>query len=430
MAGGASLDRLWNAGDGKGTVRAKIVEKKWDYVIVQEIYNAKAESFNKHAPLFVELIQKNGSRPVLFCTASVSTLYPKGFQELHDMHIAAGKNLQVPVAAAGLAWRTYWGDQPTAEERLALFAKDKAHPGVKGSYIYACTLYAVMTGHTPVGLTHRIPKPPADAVTEQEAKKFQAAAWRVYQEVNVQKDPPAKLKRMAQIRADLKSSQAEVRRVAIRSLVHADVSEPLREEIQAALADSDAEVRATAATATGNLGAAAVSAVPALIALMQGDSSKEARETAARALGRIGKAAKDERRLVPPLRQTAVKDTDPVTRVVALGALAMIEVEIPEQVTALRKHLHHDDGLVRMKAAHALGMIGLPAKVAGPEIVTVLERATDSHQRGYIARALGNTGDPASLPALYKAYEKETDAGARGEMRGAIGRLGGKVSAK
>ena len=51
---------------------------------------------------------------------------------------------------------------------------------------------------------------------------------------------------------------------------------------------------------------------------------------------------------------------------------------------------------------------------------------TDPHRRGYIARSLGNAGDTKSLPALYKAIKKETDAGARGEMRGAIGKLGGK----
>jgi HEAT repeat protein len=119
-----------------------------------------------------------------------------------------------------------------------------------------------------------------------------------------------------------------------------------------------------------------------------------------------------------------------VTCVVALGALAMMEVEVPEQVTALRKYLHNENDLVRMKAAHALGMIGTAAKATAPDIVTVLKRATDPHQRGYIARALGNTADPASLPALYKALENETDAGTRGEMRGAISRLGGKLPVK
>jgi hypothetical protein len=80
-----------------------------------------------------------------------------------------------------------------------------------------------------------------------------------------------------------------------------------------------------------------------------------------------------------------------------------------------------------MKACHALGMLGTVAKSAGPEIVVVLEKETDAHRRGYIARSLGSTGDPQSLPALYKAIKKETDAGAKGEMRGDMSRLGGKV---
>jgi peptidyl-prolyl cis-trans isomerase A (cyclophilin A) len=236
-----------------------------------------------------------------------------------------------------------------------------------------------------------------------------------------------KSERLEKARADLKSQQVAVRRTAIKSLVHSDLSADLREEMHAALKDSDAEVRATAATAVGNLGAAAVPALPMLIAQMQSDASQEARETAARALGRIGKAVPKDRRAVEPLRQTADRDRDPVTRVVALGALAMMEVDIPDQVTALRKYLHDENALVRMKAAHALGMIGVAAKVSAPEIVTVLERATDPHHRGYIARALGNTGDPASLPVLYKALAKETDGSAQGEMRGSIARLGGKV---
>ena len=92
-------------------------------------------------------------------------------------------------------------------------------------------------------------------------------------------------------------------------------------------------------------------------------------------------------------------------------------------LNSLRKFLHHEEALVRMKASHALGMLGTAAKAAAPEIVDVLKHETDHHRRGYVARALGSTGDPASLPALEAALEKETDAGSQGEMRGAIARL-------
>ena len=64
--------------------------------------------------------------------------------------------------------------------------------------------------------------------------------------------------------------------------------------------------------------------IPKLAAQLKSDSFKEARETAARALGRIGKAAPDEKGGVAPLHAASQDDADPVTRVVALGALAML----------------------------------------------------------------------------------------------------------
>ncbi len=236
--------------------------------------------------------------------------------------------------------------------------------------------------------------------------------------------------RIVKVRADLKSDDATVRKLAIGSLVHSDISPKLLAEMRVALDDRDGAVRSTAATAIGNLGAAAVPAVPQLVAKLKDDPFKEARETAARALGRIGKAAPDEKSLIAPLQAATQDDADPVTRVVAHGALAMIDVEVARQITSLRKSLHHDEALVRMKAAHALGMLGKAAKEAAPEIVAVLKLETDHHRRGYVARALGSTADPASLPALEAALEQETDPGAQGEMRGAIARLKGSEEPK
>lgn len=233
--------------------------------------------------------------------------------------------------------------------------------------------------------------------------------------------------RIAKTRADLKNADAAVRLKAIGSLVHSDISERLFPEMRAALADADGMVRSTAATSIGNLGKAAVPAIPELVKGLQTDKVKEARETAARALGRIGKAAPDEKSMIAPLKSAAEKDDDPVTRTVALGALAMLDVDVAGQIAALRTYLHHDEPLVRMKSSHALGMIGTAAKASSPEIVKVLETEHDEHRRGYVARALGNVGDPAALPALYAALKKETYEGAKGEMRGAIAKLGGKT---
>jgi HEAT repeat protein len=235
-----------------------------------------------------------------------------------------------------------------------------------------------------------------------------------------------KAARLEKARAGLKSADVEVRRKTLGSLNHSDLSDSLIKEMLEMLKDGDGEVRAMAATAVGTHGEAALPGVPALIAQLQGDRHKEARETAARALGRIGKAVPTNRAAVQPLRQAAEKDDDPVTRLVALGALAMMDQDVPGQITVLRQYLHHDEALVRMKACHALGMVGPAAKAAAPEMVEVLGRETDPHRRGYIARSLGNTGDPHSLPALYKALKDETDEGARSEMRGAITKLGGK----
>lgn len=236
--------------------------------------------------------------------------------------------------------------------------------------------------------------------------------------------------RVAKVRADLKSTDVEVRRKAIQSLTHNEISKLLLPEIQAALGDSDAKVREWAATVAGPEGKLALPLVPQLIVQLQKDEVKTTRETAARALGRIGRAVPDERRAVPALEAAAQNDTDSVTRVVALGALAMMDPNNDARITVIAPYLTHDDPLTRMKAAHALGQLGDRAKASAPAMAKALQSATEEHQRGYLARAIGQAGDPQFLPVLYAELEKETanpKSVAIGEMRGAINRLGGKL---
>lgn len=184
LAGGASLKTHWETGAG-----AIIAAGKWDYVVIQEIFSANQPDFEKYAALFDEAIRKAGAKTVLFATASITKhysaayAYPDSFKALNDMQLAFGRRMNIPVAAAGYAWLRYLGPNASDQQLLDLYAKDKGHPGQKGSYIYACLLYAVITGRNPAGLTGEF-KNIGEGITiaKDQAANMQKAAWEQYLE--------------------------------------------------------------------------------------------------------------------------------------------------------------------------------------------------------------------------------------------------------
>jgi HEAT repeat protein len=241
---------------------------------------------------------------------------------------------------------------------------------------------------------------------------------------------PSVEEQAAKLREDFKSTDPAVRRSAVSSMPHSPAASLLMPELFAALKDSDGEIREWAATVIGNQGEKSVGAVPQLIVQLESDPVKTTRETAARALGRIGKTVPTNRAMVAPLEKAARDDADSVTRVVALGALLLMDPDNVRRRDAVRAFLKHDDPLTRMKAAHALGYLSEKAKIAAPEIARALQQATDPKQRAYLGRALGQVGDREQLPILLAELERETDPTAQSEMRGAVKRLGGTLPAK
>ena len=191
LLGGKGLRGFWEAGERQGSPRAMISAGKWDYVVIQEIFNAREQEFQDYATRFDDEIRKAGSKTILFATANVteqysaSYHYPDSFKILNDMQISFGKKRRIPVAAAGYAWMKYLGPHPTEQQRLDLYDRDKGHPGAKGTYIYACLLYAVITGKTPEGLTSEFKTIRGGiAIPKEEATKMQKAAWEQYKEVS------------------------------------------------------------------------------------------------------------------------------------------------------------------------------------------------------------------------------------------------------
>jgi hypothetical protein len=63
-------------------------------------------------------------------------------------------------------------------------SKEDAHPGIHGAYLNACSLVAILTGESPVGLaaTLKIPGREKDlTLAPDDAKYLQEFAWKIYQ---------------------------------------------------------------------------------------------------------------------------------------------------------------------------------------------------------------------------------------------------------
>jgi hypothetical protein len=92
------------------------------------------------------------------------------------MHLAMGKELGVPIVDASQAYFRYFGETPSTERLESLFATDKAHPGLWGSYLYACMIYSSITQRNPIGLAA------PEAIPADIARTLQETAWAQHQE--------------------------------------------------------------------------------------------------------------------------------------------------------------------------------------------------------------------------------------------------------
>jgi hypothetical protein len=141
-----------------------------------DIYNVQEPAFQPYARQFHALIKETGLKTVLFGTASILSDYPKGFERQHRMHLTMGKELGVPIVDASQAYFRYFGVTPSTERLESLFATDKAHPGLWGSYLYACMIYSAITQRNPIGLAA------PEAIPADIAKTLQETAWTQHQE--------------------------------------------------------------------------------------------------------------------------------------------------------------------------------------------------------------------------------------------------------
>ena len=131
----------------------------------------------KLKPVFTDYVKKNsgivrahGVRPVFIMSWACADK-PEMTAQLAEAYTIAGNENNALVIPAGLAFARALRKQP----ELNLYAADKRHPSLAGSYLGACTIYASLFNRSPEGLSFTAGLDQATAGT------LQAIAWETVQ---------------------------------------------------------------------------------------------------------------------------------------------------------------------------------------------------------------------------------------------------------
>jgi len=144
----------------------------WDVVVLQghsrePISKKKAKAFQDAARTLVRTIRDAGSRPAFFMTWAYKDK-PEMTQKLRGAYTAIGNELHALVVPVGLAFAQARADGMTD----VLYAKDKHHPSLFGTYLAACVFYATLYGKSPEGASYTA------GLSDEQAKSAQTIAWK------------------------------------------------------------------------------------------------------------------------------------------------------------------------------------------------------------------------------------------------------------
>jgi len=102
--------------------------------------------FTEYARKDSDIVRAHGATPVFFMSWAYADK-PEMTAELAEAYTTAGNANNALVIPAGLAFARARRQQP----ELNLYAPDKRHPSLAGTYLAACTSFAALTGRSPIG---------------------------------------------------------------------------------------------------------------------------------------------------------------------------------------------------------------------------------------------------------------------------------------
>lgn len=166
---GAFLKSLW----ARSGARQAIAAGPYDVVVLQEdLPETNVEDFREHARLFVAEVRKAGARPVLLMAWAYERLGWITMDGIASAHRAAAAELGADVAPVGLAWQRASELRPD----LNLYAPDREHPSIHGTYLATAVVYATICDRSPSGFSYA----PA-AIAPNDAQFLQNVAWETVQ---------------------------------------------------------------------------------------------------------------------------------------------------------------------------------------------------------------------------------------------------------
>jgi len=174
---GQTLLGHWHTGQAQQTIQSG----HWDYVVLQEQSSGILQPLDSTAAVvqrFTSLATRAGARTVLYVTWA-----PEGSGALQDSitrgYESVARAAGTLIAPLGVAWQ----HALDADSTLPLYA-DTIHPTPLGTYLLACTMFATLYRHSPVGLAGAtvISDTGVTMVLDSaEAARLQITAWQATQ---------------------------------------------------------------------------------------------------------------------------------------------------------------------------------------------------------------------------------------------------------
>jgi hypothetical protein len=130
------------------------------------VHPSFAPQFHEFAKKHSDTVRRHGAKPVFFMSWAYADA-PEMTAQLAEAYTQAGNANDALVIPAGLAFARAIAQRP----QLNLYAQDKRHPSMLGTYLSAVTVYAALYKVSPVGL------PYTAGIDEPTARFLQTVAW-------------------------------------------------------------------------------------------------------------------------------------------------------------------------------------------------------------------------------------------------------------